>query len=133
MHTKNFDIKEFACKDGSPVPEKYYHNVYELMQNLQIIRDYFNKPIRINSGYRTEQHNQSKEVNGSKNSQHLLAKASDIVVKGVSPLEVYRTIEKLIQNGKIKQGGLGLYDTFVHYDVRGAKARWNFSKLKAVI
>jgi hypothetical protein len=23
------------------------------------------------------------------------------------------------------QGGLGLYDSFVHYDIRGTKARWN--------
>jgi len=30
----------------------------------------------------------------------------------------------------MKQGGLGLYDSFVHYDVRGVKARWDFRKNK---
>jgi len=124
MRTKNFSLSEFACKDGTAVPEKYYDNVWELMQNLQVLRDYFGVPITINSGYRTEKHN--AKIGGSKNSQHLLAKASDIVVKGISPLEVYQTIEKLIENGKIKQGGLGLYKTFVHYDIRGIKARWTF-------
>jgi len=126
LSTLHFQLSEFACKDGTPVPEKYYDNVWVLMQNLQVIRDYFGKPITINSGYRTEKHNASPKIKGSKNSQHLLAKASDIVVKGVSPLEVYQAIEKLIEQGKVKQGGLGLYKTFVHYDVRGVKARWNF-------
>jgi len=69
------------------------------------------------------------KVGGKSNSQHLLAKASDIVVKNVSPKEVYNAIEKLIESGKMKQGGLGLYDSFVHYDVRGVRARWNYSKL----
>jgi len=125
MRTKNFDIKEFACKDGTAVPEMYYGNVKELMENLQVLRDFFGKPIVINSGYRTEKHN--AKVGGKSNSQHLFAKASDIVVRGVSPLEVYRTIEKLISEKKMKQGGLGLYDRFVHYDVRGVRARWNYS------
>jgi len=126
--TKNLKLKEFACKDGTPVPEKYYDNVWELMQNLQVLRDYFGKPITINSGYRTEKHN--AKVGGGKQSQHLLAKASDIVVKGVWPKEIYQTIEKLIEQKKMQQGGLGLYDTFVHYDVRGVKARWDFRKIK---
>jgi hypothetical protein len=25
---------------------------------------------------------------------------------------------------------LGLYDTFVHYDIRGTKARWDYRKNK---
>jgi len=118
--------KEFSCKDGTAVPQKYYGNVIELMQNLQVLRDYFGVPIRINSAYRTEKHN--AKVGGGKQSQHLYGRAADIVVRGVSPLEVYKTIEKLILEKKMKQGGLGLYDSFVHYDVRGVKARWDFRK-----
>jgi hypothetical protein len=26
---------------------------------------------------------------------------------------------------------LGLYDTFVHYDIRGTKARWDYRKNKS--
>jgi len=122
--TLHFQLKEFACKDGTPVPEKYYDNVKELMQNLQVLRNYLGKPITINSGYRTAEHNASPKVKGSKNSQHLLAKASDIVVKGIAPKIVYQTIEQLIEQNKMKQGGLGLYKTFVHYDIRGVKARF---------
>ena len=46
-------------------------------------------------------------------------------VKGMSPKDVYASIERLIELGEMKEGGLGLYNTFVHYDIRGTKARWN--------
>ena len=50
--------------------------------------------------------------------------AADIKVKGYEPREVHRIIERLIAEGKMAEGGLGLYETFVHYDVRGRRARW---------
>ncbi len=33
-------------------------------------------------------------------------------------------IEKLIAAGKMEEGGLGIYSTWVHYDHRNVKARW---------
>jgi hypothetical protein len=50
--------------------------------------------------------------------------AADIKVKGLTPLEIYNAIEKLIADGKMKQGGLGLYRSWIHYDFRGTKVRW---------
>lgn len=126
--TKNFDLKEFACNDGTPVPEILLPNVTELANNLQVIRDALGKPVHINSGYRTVDYN--KKVGGVSNSQHVIAKAADITVSGLTPKEVHAVIEGLIAQGKVRQGGLGLYDTFVHYDVRGTKARWDFRKHK---
>jgi len=120
--TDNFSRKEFDCKDGTNVPKEYMDNLQELCNNLEVLRDYLNSPISITgSGYRTESHN--KKV-GAKNSQHLYAKAADINVKGHTPKEVFDSIETLIKLGRMKQGGLGLYKTFVHYDIRGTKARW---------
>ena len=55
-----------------------------------------------------------------------MGKAADIVVEGVNPEVVVQIIEKLIAQGKLKQGEVGIYDTFVHYDIRGSKARWDF-------
>lgn len=123
--TKNFNKSEFDSKDGSEMPYDVFLNVQKLANQLQILRNVIGKPIRINSGYRSYKHN--LKIGGSFNSQHLLGKAADIVVYGLDPFEVAEIIEGLISNGDMLQGGLGLYDSFVHYDIRGKKARWNYS------
>jgi uncharacterized protein YcbK (DUF882 family) len=120
--TANFNISEFASNDGEAVPAKYLDNVKRLATNLQTLRDALGKPIHINSGYRSVKHN--KTVGGKPYSQHLYAKAADIRVSGLTPSQVKKKIESLIKDGKMTQGGIGLYNTFVHYDIRGTKARW---------
>ena len=121
--TKNFGIHEFVCRDGSMPEGELESNVRELAENLQVLRDYIGKPIRIISGYRSPSYN--TKIGGAKGSQHMKARASDIKNKGVEPREIHGIIEGLIAEGKMKQGGLGLYPTFVHYDTRGHRARWN--------
>ena len=120
--TKNFKLSELEFSD--PIPAEKIVNAIELLQNLQIIRDHFQKPIVIISGYRSPERNAA--VGGADKSQHLEAKAADIKIAGVPTEEIYNRIDKLISQGKIKQGGLGKYvkSGFVHYDVRGTKARW---------
>lgn len=120
--TANFSLEEFKCKDGTDVPNELLPNAIELAKNLQVLRDFIQKPIVINSAYRTPKYN--KKVGGASNSQHLYAKASDLMVKGVTPKQLADTIEILINTGKMKQGGVGVYKTFTHYDIRGTKARW---------
>lgn len=120
--TKNFTTEEFRCHDGTPVPSEFEQNVKVLANNLQILRDFLEEPIHVNSGYRTPIYN--AKVGGKKKSQHLLAKAADITVKSKTPKQLGAVIEKLITQGKMKQGGLGIYPGFVHYDVRGTRARW---------
>jgi uncharacterized protein YcbK (DUF882 family) len=118
----NFALSEFACKDGTPVPSGLIQNVKTLALNLQVLRDSFKSAIRINSAYRHPAYNNS--VGGASNSQHLYAKAADITIRGVSPISIKTRIEELINKKKMKQGGVGLYSSFVHYDVRGTMARW---------
>ena len=120
--TKNFKLSELEFSD--PIPAEKIANAIELLQNLQIIRDHFQRPIVIISGYRSPERNAA--VGGADKSQHLEAKAADIKIAGVPTEEIYNRIDKLISQGKIKQGGLGKYikSGFVHYDVRGTKARW---------
>jgi uncharacterized protein YcbK (DUF882 family) len=121
--TNNFSLAEFACNDGTPVPVEFYGNVQELAENLQALRDYIGEPVLITgSGYRTPSHN--KKVGGAKNSQHLTASGADINARGYKPKQLAIVIEKLIKAGKMKQGGIGVYNGFVHYDIRGTKARW---------
>lgn len=120
--SKNFSLDEFKSKDGAPTPPEVLENLQSLAKNLQVLRDYLEKPIKINSAYRSPEHN--KSVGGVANSQHVKGKAADISIEGMTPRQVAATIEYFIQTGKMKQGGLGVYPTFVHYDIRGKKARW---------
>ena len=88
------------------------------------------------SGFRTATYN--KKVGGVENSQHLTAKASDIKVyyynvvssslkiqTFVDTKKVYDLIEFLAEEKLIKNGGLGIYEHFIHYDIRNTPARWN--------
>jgi hypothetical protein len=120
--TPNFALSEFACNDGTAVPKQLIPNVKELALNLQVLRDSLMTPIKINSAYRHPAYN--ARVGGAAQSQHLTAKAADIVVRGYMPGTVKARIQKLINDKKMKQGGLGLYRSFVHYDIRGAMVRW---------
>lgn len=120
--TKNFSLAEFNCHDGTPVPLNLLDNVVELAQNLQVLRNFLDEPIHINSGYRSPAYN--KRIGGVKESQHLMGKASDITVKSKTPRQLAAVIEKLIKEGKMSQGGIGVYPGFVHYDIRKTKARW---------
>jgi uncharacterized protein YcbK (DUF882 family) len=128
--TKNFRLSEFKCNDeaGTPVPPEYLASVKELATNLQVLRDEIGKVININSGYRTPEYN--KKVGGAKTSQHTLAKAADIRVKGIGPKKLGEKIKSLIKEGKMAKGGVGIYKTFVHYDIRGVNRRWYGSGVK---
>ena len=112
--TANFKVREFACKDGSDV----IFISDGLVQVLQAIRSRFNKPVTINSAYRTPAYN--KKVGGETYSQHQYGTAADIVVSGVRPAEVAAYAETLL----IGTGGIGMYGTFTHIDVRKVKSRW---------
>jgi uncharacterized protein YcbK (DUF882 family) len=120
--TENFNLSEFDCNDGSETPCEVIVNLKEVALNLEVLRKKIGKPILINSGYRTKEYNQ--RVGGSPKSQHLLGKAADIRVTGLNPKQIHKMIWELIEQGEMKQGGLGLYENFVHYDIRGNKARW---------
>lgn len=113
--SKNFKVKEFACNDGS---EAVFISP-ELVTILQKIRTYFGKPVTINSAYRTPTYN--KKVGGATYSQHIYGTAADIKVSGVSPKTVAKYAETLLGN----KGGIGIYSTFTHVDVRETKSRWN--------
>jgi len=126
--TENFSLREFRCKDGSDVPEDLIENVQELANNLQVLREHINLPIIVISGYRSPEYN--KKIGGARRSQHMSAKAADIIVRDMTPKEVKEVIVQLIKDGKMKSGGIGLYTTFTHYDVRGRNARWYGSGVK---
>lgn len=119
----HFQLSEFRSKDGAATPKWVVPNLKKLAANLEVLRAAFGgAPISINSGYRSPSHNAN--VGGAKNSQHMKGTAADLRVGGRSTWQVKQKIESLIKQGKMKQGGLGRYSSFVHYDIRGSYARW---------
>lgn len=121
--TEHFSREEFRSKDGAYFPKQVQDNLQILAEQLEVLREHFQLPITINSGYRSPEHN--AKIGGKDKSQHLLGKAADIVIEGVSNDDVADAIEFLIDNKMMKQGGLGRYESFTHYDIRGKKSRWD--------
>lgn len=116
----SFRVREFGCKGSDVVLLDE-----ELVVLLQCIREHFGKPLHITSGYRTAAHNAA--VGGSKSSQHLLGRAADIQVAGVSVEDVAAYAESLLPGW----GGVGRYPVkagrakgWVHVDTRAKKSRW---------
>lgn len=126
--TENFSLPEFASKDGSIFHENVKANLSILANQLEVIRSHFGKPITITSGYRSEAHN--LRIGGEKNSFHVKGMAADIKIEGIKPYVVAKQIEMLIDAGKMIQGGVGIYSTWIHYDIRGKKIRWDKTKSK---
>lgn len=124
-YTTNFTIDEFSCSDGTPVPVSYFKNLQTLMDNLEVIREAFGgKKITISSGYRTKAHN--IKIGGAMGSKHLTASAADFKVFNTKASQVQKMVEKLMDEGKIKAGGIGLGSSFTHYDIRGKKTKWTY-------
>lgn len=110
----NFAVKEFACKDGSDAVLV----APRLVMVLQSLRSHFCAAVTINSGYRTPQYN--ARVGGVTDSQHCYGTAADIVVRGKTPAQVAAYARQLMPDW----GGVWVYDSFCHIDVREAKADW---------
>lgn len=111
----NFTVKEFACKDGSDAVLV----APRLVMVLQTIRSHFGAAVTINSAYRTPQYN--AKIGGVAHSQHCYGTAADITVRGQKPAAVAAYARKIMPDW----GGVGIYNTFTHIDVREAKADWN--------
>ena len=118
----NFSLSEFASADGTAPSGEVLKNLTELAKNLEVLRKHLGQPIRVTSGFRSREHN--RKIGGAVNSFHVLGMASDIQVAKMKPEDVAKAIELLIKEGKMKEGGIGIYKTWTHYDHRGTKARW---------
>lgn len=131
--TRNFTLGEFFTTSVSGGQAGLYNdlmalsegernqilaNIKALAVKLQAIRDKFGRPVFITSGWRSRRVNNA--VGGASRSQHLVGKAADIVVSGMSPREVQRALDGSWS------GGLGYGRTFTHLDIRPWRARFNY-------
>ena len=129
MNTKyastNFQWREFFCPKAEVVPVSdltLYH-----VERLEKLRRKLNRPLRVNSGYRSPDHN--AKVGGAKASMHLEF-ATDIAPLGHISPEILQDIHTMAE--ELGFTGLGQYDTFIHLDCRDfigrTPARWDYRK-----
>lgn len=110
---EHFRVKEFACKDGTPIV--FIDDYLAIL--LDIARNEIGKPITITSGYRTVLHN--AKVGGAKYSFHTRGMAADIKADGVKPKELAKVLDRIVPNSC----GIIVYDNWVHFDTRNTKYR----------
>lgn len=99
--TEHFTLDEFTASEtaartgiNNEPSDAVVENLRALCQSiLEPLRRHLGRPVVITSGYRSAQLNRA--VGGSFTSQHMTGKAADILVPGLSSLEVCRVIENL--------------------------------------
>jgi len=111
----HFDDSEFECKCGCGFREVSK----DLLDTLETIRSWYDKPIIITSGCRCSKHNRA--VGGAKNSYHIWGLAADFYIPGEDMDMVADRIDAAFPDTL----GLGRYGNRVHLDVRKKKARWD--------
>ena len=133
MRLINFKISEFLKSDTATknnidnIPDfNFLDNILDLIINcMQPIRNLFNLPVIITSGFRCQKLN--KIVGGSANSQHLVGCAADFKIKSLTPDKI---IQK-IKNSNIEYDQLiNEYDKWVHISYRKDKNRKQILKIK---
>lgn len=112
----HFRVREFHSKHDTSDIVKVDERLLTLLEN---IRNHTGKPVHINSGYRSPEYNATLK-NASPRSQHCNGKAADIWVEGVTPKQIADIAECYLGSS----GGIGIYKTFTHVDVRTSCARW---------
>ena len=117
--TPNFSLEELTASgtaarlgiDNTP-NDVQLSNLRRLAYMLQELRNMFDAPIFINSGFRNKELNQA--VGSSSSSQHLKACAADIRVSGYTPREAVR---KIVDSGISYDQVICEYDSWVHISV----------------
>lgn len=109
--SRNFSLNEFMSKDGYKIV--LVHPA--LILGLQALRDHIQRPVTINSGYRSHAYN--KVIGGALKSYHVLGMAADIVAEGKTPLEIASLAHDM------GFGGIKAYPSFTHVDV-GPRRTW---------
>lgn len=112
----HFRVREFHSKHDPSDIVKVDERLLTLLEN---IRNFTGKPVHINSGYRSKEYNATLK-NASPRSQHCNGKAADIWIEGVTPSRIAEIAEVYLG----ASGGIGVYHTFTHVDVRTNKSRW---------
>lgn len=104
---KYFNYTEFDSPDVQGSGQLMNEN---LLQMLDEVREKFDKPIHITSGFRTPAHND--DVGGTEKSSHLKGLAVDIFCN--NSIDRFDLINCLLDVGFSR---IGIADTFIHADI----------------
>ncbi|MCA9340268.1 MAG: peptidase M15A [Candidatus Saccharibacteria bacterium] len=94
--TDELETSQTAIRAGRPnkIPTHLLPNAKHLAQTiLQPLRDYVMRPVFVTSGFRSGWLN--RKVGGSPASAHVLALAADLVVTGMTPMQVCDLIDRI--------------------------------------
>ena len=100
--SKNFTLEELVTtsktallninREAAANSEIVLHNLKELaVKVLQPIRDFYGKPVKVTSGYRSKALNIA--VGGSQTSQHSHGEAADIQIEGISVDKLFEDLK----------------------------------------
>lgn len=121
----HFSAWEFKCRCCGQLGE--LNNIRLLIDALEYLRMQVERVVNVNCGYRCPKHN--AEVGGEKNSYHVQGIAADIVIVGLTPIQMFRQAEKI---SVFRNGGIGIYpdNGFIHIDLRSMPTRWVYDHKK---
>lgn len=109
--TKNFSSEELECNCGCKgLPNQ------ATIEKLQALRDAVGFPLKVNSGFRCEEHN--RKVGGVSTSQHVQGTAVDLSTEHINGYYKYKLLYEIFKSKYWT--GVGIYDTFIHIDCRSA-------------
>jgi hypothetical protein len=95
--SKNFDTREFFSANDRGQTFKARAPKPELLDTLEMIRKAVGKPVNIESGIRSVEHNRSLP-GSAPDSAHLTGEAADIWVEGHSNFDLGRIIRQVLYN-----------------------------------
>ena len=130
----NFTMSELLHSDIaekyniSNIPDKQsLDNMLTLIiECIQPIRNYINKPMIISSGYRSPRLNGHPLINGAQNSQHVTGQAVDFTIKGMTPKQI---IEKIKASGVEVDQCVNERNCWVHLSYNKGKNRKQYFEI----
>lgn len=112
-----------ACGGKNEMPPRaIWNNVTSLVAAMDAIRAEIGAPVRITNCYRAPAYNAC--VGGVSASQHLRFRAADLVCRSGRTGD-WADAAKVVRSRGVFSGGIGIYRSFVHVDVRGHPVTWD--------
>ena len=115
-------IQENNCFQLNTLPAiEFWPNLITLALIVDQLSERLASRVIITSGYRSPAYNSC--ISGSPLSTHNRGEALDVTAVDRNPQEVLRVLCQLRSEGTFS-GGIGVYATHVHFDIRGSNVNW---------